>query len=56
MGDGGAVYDLNGMTLLAHGGFAVVADVDAGLLAPDLGPLGAEGNGADEGTFFGEGL
>jgi hypothetical protein len=44
------------MTLVAHGDFAVVADADAGLLAPDVGPPGADGNGTDDGTFFGEGL
>jgi hypothetical protein len=27
-----------GVALVAHGGFAVVADADAGLLAPDVGP------------------
>jgi hypothetical protein len=36
--------------------FAVVADTDAGLLAPDVGPPWAVGIGTDDGTFFGEGL
>jgi hypothetical protein len=44
------------MALVADGDFAVVADADAGLLAPDVGPPRADGNGTDDGTFFGEGL
>ena len=38
------------------GDFAVVADADAGLLAPDVGPPRTVGIGAEDGSFFGEGL
>ena len=44
------------MALGADGDFAVVADADAGLLAPDVGPPRAVGGGAEDGAFFGEGL
>ena len=54
--DGGAGWSVNGVTLRADGDFAVVADADAGLLAPDVGPPRAVGGGADDGAFFGEGL
>jgi hypothetical protein len=35
---------------------AVVADADAGAQAPDEGPPGAGGHGAQDGAAFGEGL
>jgi hypothetical protein len=54
--DGGAGWSVNGMALGADGDFAVVADADAGLLAPDVGPPRAMGDWAEDGTFFGEGL
>jgi hypothetical protein len=38
------------------GDFAVVADPDAGLLAPHVKPPGALGSGADDGAFVGAGL
>ena len=38
------------------GDFAVVADADAGLLAPDVGPPQALRDGPDHGAFFGAGL
>ena len=47
---------VNGVTLGSGGDFAVVADADTGLLAPDIGPPGALGGGADDGALFGEGL
>ena len=40
----------------AGGHFAVVADPDAGLLAPDVGPPGALGSGANDRAFLGDGL
>jgi hypothetical protein len=44
------------MALGGDGDFAVVADADAGLLAPDVRPLGALGSGANDGALVGEGL
>jgi hypothetical protein len=44
------------MALGTDGDFAVVADADAGLLAPDVGPPRAVWRGADDGTFFCAGL
>ena len=41
--DVGAGWGVNGVALGADGDFAVVADADAGLLAPDIGPPGAVG-------------
>jgi hypothetical protein len=40
----------------ADGHFAVIADADAGLLAPDKGPTGIGWCGSQDGLFFGEGL
>ena len=54
--DFGAGWGVNGMALGADGDFAVVSNADAGLLAPDVGPPGAVGSGADDGAFFCEGL
>ena len=55
--DIGARRGSDGVALGAGGHFAVVAaDPDAGLLAPDIGPPGALGNGANDGAFFGDGL
>ena len=42
--------------MVADWDFAVVADADAGLLAPDVGPPRAGGSGTDDGAFFCEGL
>jgi len=36
--DGGAGWGVNGLALGTNRDFAVVADADAGLLAPDVGP------------------
>lgn len=44
------------MALGADRDFAVVADTQAGLLTPDVGPPGTSGRGADGGAIFGEGL
>ena len=44
------------MALGAGGDFAVVADADAGLLAPDVRPPRTVWNGTKAGAFFGEGL
>ena len=54
--DGGAGWGVNGLALRADGDLAVVADADAGLLAPDVGPPRTVGIGPEDGTFFGEGL
>ena len=54
--DGGTWWGLNGLALGADGDFAVVADADAGLLAPDKGPPRAIRDGAQDGTFCGLGL
>jgi len=48
-----------GVQALALGGdgdLAIVANADAGLLAPDEGPPGAGRDGADDGVLLGEGL
>jgi hypothetical protein len=47
---------LNGLALGTDGDFTVVADADAGLLAPDVRPPRAVGGWTEDGTFFGEGL
>ena len=44
------------MALIAHGDFAVVADADTGLLAPDVGPPRALRRRTDHGALFREGL
>jgi len=44
------------VALVADGDFAVVADADAGSLAPDAGPPRALRRGTDHGALFGEGL
>ena len=54
--DGGSRWSINGLALGADGDFAVVADADAGWLAPDVGPPRAIGGGTDRGALFGEGL
>ena len=54
--DIGARRCSDGVALRAGGHFAVVTDSDAGLLAPDVGPPGALGSGANDGAFFGDGL
>ena len=54
--DGGTWRGINGVTLRTGGDFAVVADADAGLLAPDKRPPGARRGGTEDGAFFGEGL
>jgi len=54
--DGGAGWGVKGLALRADGDFAVVADADAGLLAPDVRPPRTVGGGTDDGAFFGEGL
>lgn len=54
--DFGAGWGVNGMALVTDGDFTVVADPDAGLLAPDVGPPRALGGGTDDGAFGGEAL
>lgn len=52
----GAGRDINGLSLSADRHFAVVTDSDHGLLTPDVGPPRAFGRGAQDGTFFRQGL
>jgi len=54
--NGGTWRRSKGEALVADGDFAVVADADAGLLAPDVGPPRALWRGSDGGAFFDEGL
>lgn len=54
--DRGTWWGCNGMALGTGGDFAVVADADAGLLAPDKGPPRTSWCGPEDGAFFGEGL
>jgi hypothetical protein len=54
--DFGTRRGVNGMALRADGDFAVVADPDLGLLAPDERPPRAGRNRTQDGTSFGEGL
>lgn len=54
--DFGARSGINGMALRANGDFAVIADADAVLLAPDKGPPRASGDGTQDGTLFSESL
>ena len=54
--DGGAWRCLNGLALGAGGDFAVVADADAGLLAPGKRPPWTSRDGTQNGAFFGKGL
>jgi hypothetical protein len=54
--DFGARWGINGMALGGDGDFAVIADADAGLLAPEVRPPRALGRGADDGALVGEGL
>ena len=42
----------NGMTLIVYGDFAIIADADMGALAPNIGPPGTGGSGAQDGAFF----
>ena len=55
-GDGGTRWCSDGVTVGADGDFTVVADADAGLLAPDVGPPRTFGGGTDHGALFREGL
>ena len=52
--DGGTWRGCNGKALGAGGDFAVVADADAGLLAPDKRPPRTSRGGPQDGMFFGE--
>ena len=54
--DFGAGWSVDGVALGADGDFAVIADTDAGLLAPDVRPPGALGSGTEDGALVGEGL
>ena len=52
----GARWCIHGVSLGSHRDFAVVADADRGSLAPDMGPPGTGGDGAQDGAFLGAGL
>jgi hypothetical protein len=54
--DGGAWRCGEGVPLVADGDFAVVADADAGLLAPDVRPPRTVGGGTKDGALLGQGL
>jgi hypothetical protein len=54
--DGGAGWRIQGLALGADGDLAIVADTDAGLLAPDKRPPRAGRDGTQDGAFSGEGL
>jgi len=54
--DGGAWRRGDRAALVAHGDFAIVADADAGSLAPDVGPPRALRRGTDHGALVGQGL
>jgi hypothetical protein len=54
--DDGAWWSLNLLALGADGHLPVVADPDAGLLAPDKRPPGTRREGTQNGAFLGEGL
>jgi len=50
--DGRAGRGGNGMALVVYGDFAIIADADMGALAPNIGPPGTGGSGAQDGAFF----
>ena len=52
----GPGWHVHGVALGTDGNFAVVADADAGALAPDKGPPRAGGDGSQHRAFFGQGL
>jgi hypothetical protein len=54
--DDGTRWGGDDVPLVAAGDFAVVADADAGLLAPDVGPPRTFRGGTDDRAFVGEGL
>jgi hypothetical protein len=54
--DAGAGRSGDGMALVAGRDLAVIADADAGLLAPDVRPPRTLGGGADDGAWCGKGL
>lgn len=54
--DVGAWGSVEGVALVGDRDFAVIADANAGLLAPDVRPPRALGGGADDRAFLGEGL
>jgi len=49
-------WGLNGLSVGADRHFAVIADTDTGLLAPDVRPPRAVGSGTQDGAFFYQGL
>ena len=51
--DGRAGRGGNGMTLVVNGDFAIIADADMSALAPNVGPPGTGGSGAQNRAFFG---
>jgi len=54
--DGAAWWGINGLALGADGDFAIVADADTGLLAPDKRPPGTGWGGAQNGMLLGKRL
>ena len=53
--DGRAGWGGNGMTLVVNGDFAIIADADMDALAPNIGPPGTGGGGAQNRAFFRQG-
>ena len=54
--DGGAGWSIQGLALGADGDFAIVADADTDLLAPDKGPPRIRRGQTQDGVFVGESL
>ncbi len=54
--DGAAGRGVQALALEAYGDFAVIADADAGLQAPDEGPPGAGGQRPQDRAVLGQGL
>jgi hypothetical protein len=54
--DFGAGRGVNGLAQGTDRDHAVIADADAGLLAPDIGPPRAGWSGAEDGTVLSQGL
>lgn len=54
--DVGTGWGIDREPSVGDGDFAIVADADAGLLAPDVGPPRTLGDGAEDGALLGEGF
>lgn len=54
--DEGTGWGIDSEAAVGDGDLAIVADADAGLLAPDVGPPRTFGDGAEDGALLGEGF